>query len=190
MDEKTMVNDILACVKSDLTAYQTAISETENMQLRQTFQQIRNNDESFKYELYKVANNKGLKEAKVTLEYSLDNSSWTKIGDDVEIDVDTGKPWVLKCDADGIPADRRNLAWKAAEVFFEQIKRTTTGLGESALSINERSPLGKTFKNPNDTGFSRDTGTSNWVLRELKSSPTIFISSSLGVRPLSYERAS
>ena len=59
MDEKTMVNDILASVKSDLTAYQTAISETENMQLRQTFQQIRNNDECFQYELYKVANNKG-----------------------------------------------------------------------------------------------------------------------------------
>ena len=59
MDEKTMVNDILASVKSDLTAYQTAITETENMQLRQTFQQIRNGDESFQYELYKVANNKG-----------------------------------------------------------------------------------------------------------------------------------
>ena len=59
MDEKTMVNDILASVKSDLTAYQTAISETENMQLRQTFQEIRNNDECFQYELYKVANNKG-----------------------------------------------------------------------------------------------------------------------------------
>ena len=59
MDEKTMVNDILASVKSDLTAYQTAISETENMQLRQTFQQIRNSDESFQYELYKVANTKG-----------------------------------------------------------------------------------------------------------------------------------
>ena len=59
MDEKTMVNDILASVKSDLTAYQTAITETENMQLRQTFQQIRNSDESFQYELYKVANNKG-----------------------------------------------------------------------------------------------------------------------------------
>ena len=27
MDEKTMVNDILAGVKADLTAYQTAISE-------------------------------------------------------------------------------------------------------------------------------------------------------------------
>ena len=59
MDEKTMVNDILACVKSDLTAYQTAISETENMQLRQAFQQIRNSDESFQYELYKIAETKG-----------------------------------------------------------------------------------------------------------------------------------
>lgn len=59
MDEKTMVNDILGNVKSDLTAYQTAISETENMGLRQTFQQIRNNDESFQYELLKVAESKG-----------------------------------------------------------------------------------------------------------------------------------
>lgn len=59
MDEKTMVNDILAGVKSDLTAYQTAISETENMGLRQTFQQIRNNDESFQYELFKIATAKG-----------------------------------------------------------------------------------------------------------------------------------
>lgn len=59
MDEKTMVNDILAGVKSDLTAYQTAISECENMGLRQTFQQIRNNDENFQYELFKVAMTKG-----------------------------------------------------------------------------------------------------------------------------------
>ena len=59
MDEKTMVNDILAGVKSDLTAYQTAITECENMALRQTFQQIRNNDESFQYELFKVAQSKG-----------------------------------------------------------------------------------------------------------------------------------
>ena len=55
MDEKTMVNDILSCVKSDLTAYQTAISESANLQLRQTFQQIRNSDVSFQYELFKVA---------------------------------------------------------------------------------------------------------------------------------------
>ena len=59
MDEKTMVNDILSGVKSELTTYQTVISETENMQLRQTIQQIRNNDESFQYELFKVANAKG-----------------------------------------------------------------------------------------------------------------------------------
>ena len=54
-----MVNDILSNVKSDLTAYQTAISEAENMNLRQTFQQIRNSDESFQYELFKIAQTKG-----------------------------------------------------------------------------------------------------------------------------------
>ena len=59
MDEKTMVNDILSSVKSDLSSYQTAISECENMGLRQTFQQIRNNDESFQYELFKIAQTKG-----------------------------------------------------------------------------------------------------------------------------------
>ena len=59
MDEKTMVNDVLGSVKADLGAYQTAISESENIQLRQVFQQIRNNDESFQYELFKVANTKG-----------------------------------------------------------------------------------------------------------------------------------
>ena len=59
MDEKKMVNDILGNVKADLTAYQTAISESENMGLRQTFQQIRNNDESFQYELFRIAQTKG-----------------------------------------------------------------------------------------------------------------------------------
>ena len=59
MDEKTMVNDILGCVKSGLTTYQNVISETENMALRQTLQQMRNNDESFQYELFKVAQAKG-----------------------------------------------------------------------------------------------------------------------------------
>ena len=59
MDEKTMVNDILENVKASLTSYQTAISESENTTLRQTFQQIRNSDESFQYELFKIAQNKG-----------------------------------------------------------------------------------------------------------------------------------
>ena len=39
--------------------------------------------------------------------------------DDVEIDVATGKPWVLTCDKEGIPCDERNLAWKAAKLFEE-----------------------------------------------------------------------
>ena len=59
MDEKTMVNDILGNVKADLTAYQTAITECEDMSLRQAFQQIRNNDESFQYELFRIAQTKG-----------------------------------------------------------------------------------------------------------------------------------
>lgn len=59
MDEKTMVNDILENVKASLTSYQTAISEAENTTLRQTFQQIRNGDESFQYELFKIAQSKG-----------------------------------------------------------------------------------------------------------------------------------
>ena len=59
MDEKTMVNDILNGVKSELTTYQSIITEAENMQLRQTIQQIRNSDESFQYELFKVAQTKG-----------------------------------------------------------------------------------------------------------------------------------
>lgn len=59
MEEKYMVNDILSNVKAGLTTYQNAIAETENMQLRQTFQSIRNSDESFQYELFRVAENKG-----------------------------------------------------------------------------------------------------------------------------------
>ena len=59
MNEKVMVNDILSGVKSSLTKYQNAISESENTELRQTLQQIRNNDESFQYELFKVAQAKG-----------------------------------------------------------------------------------------------------------------------------------
>ena len=59
MEEKYMVNDILAGVKSELTTYQGVISETENVGLRQTIQQIRNNDETFQYELFKVAQVKG-----------------------------------------------------------------------------------------------------------------------------------
>ncbi len=59
MDEKYMVNDVLEGIKAELTTYQGVISEAENTQLRQTIQQIRNNDEAFQYELFKVAAAKG-----------------------------------------------------------------------------------------------------------------------------------
>lgn len=59
MEEKYMVNDILESLKSELTTYQGVISEAENIGFRQTIQQIRNNDEAFQYELFKVAQIKG-----------------------------------------------------------------------------------------------------------------------------------
>ena len=59
------------------------------------------------------------------------------IRDDIEIDVDTGKPWVLHCDKAGIPTDSRNLAWKAAEVYYDQMKLKTTGL---EIRITKRIP--------------------------------------------------
>lgn len=59
------------------------------------------------------------------------------IRDDVEIDVDTGKPWELHCTMDGVPTDQRNLAWKAAEVFFATTGKTTTGL---EIRITKRIP--------------------------------------------------
>ena len=57
--KKTMVNDVLNSIKASLNTYQMVITDTENITLRQTLQQIRNNDESFQYELYKVAETKG-----------------------------------------------------------------------------------------------------------------------------------
>ena len=59
MDENTMVNDVLNSVKAELTTYQHIINQTENLGLRQIMIQIRNNDESFQYELFKVAQTKG-----------------------------------------------------------------------------------------------------------------------------------
>lgn len=50
------------------------------------------------------------------------------IRDDIEIDVDTDRPWVLQCSMEGIPQDERNLAWKAAETFYRVTNLKTTGL--------------------------------------------------------------
>jgi len=61
------------------------------------------------------------------------------IRDDIEIDVGTGKDWVLKCTKDGIPTDETNLAWKAARVFFDTIKKDPDGL---EIRITKRIPSG------------------------------------------------
>lgn len=59
MEEKAIVNDVLACVKSSIKEYSGAITETANLELRQTLQNLRNSDESFQYELFKLAESKG-----------------------------------------------------------------------------------------------------------------------------------
>lgn len=59
MEEKYMVNDILETNKQEINDCTHAIIEAENIELRQTLQNIRNNSESFHYELFKLANSKG-----------------------------------------------------------------------------------------------------------------------------------
>lgn len=59
MQEKVMINDTLSMMKSSLTTYANAISESANPNLRSAFQQIRNNCENSQYELFKLAQSKG-----------------------------------------------------------------------------------------------------------------------------------
>ena len=59
MNEKYMVNDILEGTKNSLATYAGVITEAENTDLRQTLQEIRNSQETFQYDLYRVANLKG-----------------------------------------------------------------------------------------------------------------------------------
>ena len=59
MEEKAIVNDVLESTKSCLKDFESAILETANIELRQTFQNLRNSSESFQYELFKLAESKG-----------------------------------------------------------------------------------------------------------------------------------
>ena len=61
------------------------------------------------------------------------------IRDDVEIDVGTGEPWTLECSQEGIPTDERNLAWKAAKVYCDSLKKDPNGL---TIRITKRIPSG------------------------------------------------
>jgi 4-diphosphocytidyl-2-C-methyl-D-erythritol kinase len=60
------------------------------------------------------------------------------IRDDIEIDIDTGKDWVISCDKEGIPTDESNLAWKAARTFFDATKIDPNGI---AIRITKRIPM-------------------------------------------------
>ena len=59
MQEKDLVLDILSGTKASLGSYAKVIMETDNPNLRQTFQQMRDGDEKFQYDLYKIAAQKG-----------------------------------------------------------------------------------------------------------------------------------
>ncbi|WP_156204647.1 spore coat protein [Candidatus Syntrophocurvum alkaliphilum] len=59
MTDKEIVNDVLSMVNSSLTGYANVISQSENQQLRQTLQQIRNSDEQFQFQLAQMATQKG-----------------------------------------------------------------------------------------------------------------------------------
>ncbi len=61
------------------------------------------------------------------------------IRDDIEIDVGTGKSWNLLCSAEGIPTDEGNLAWKAAKVYCDTMKKDPDGL---EIRILKRIPSG------------------------------------------------
>lgn len=59
------------------------------------------------------------------------------VRDDIEIDIGTGKPWCLKCDKEGIPCDEKNLAWKAAKVYLDAMKKDPDGI---EIRITKRIP--------------------------------------------------
>lgn len=59
--------------------------------------------------------------------------------DDIEITLDTGKPWTLRCDAEGVPTDESNLAWRAARAFFDAVGDEPDGI---EICITKRIPSG------------------------------------------------
>lgn len=59
MNEKDIMNDYLSMIKGSLNGYSAIITETDNPQLRQTFQEMRNTDEQRQYKIYQTAKQKG-----------------------------------------------------------------------------------------------------------------------------------
>lgn len=59
MQEKDMVNDVLAMTKASMKEYQTSIAEASNPGLRSALQQLRDDAEQFHYQLFQIAEQKG-----------------------------------------------------------------------------------------------------------------------------------
>lgn len=76
--------------------------------------------------------------------------------DDIEIDIGTGGMWRLVCDTPGIPTDGRNLAWKAAQAFFQK-----TGIVSDGLTIRMRKRI------PSQAGMGGGSSDAAAVLRGL-----------------------
>lgn len=59
MEEKYMVNDTLENTKSEIVSFTHSIINSENVELKQTLEQLRSSLESFNFELFTLATSKG-----------------------------------------------------------------------------------------------------------------------------------
>lgn len=59
--------------------------------------------------------------------------------DTIVMDLQTGKPWTICCNVEGIPCDERNLVWKAARLFCDTLKKDPGGI---EIRIEKRIPSG------------------------------------------------
>ena len=59
MQEKEMISDYLGCLNASIGEYGAIIAQFENQELRETIQQLRNQDEMRQYALFQKARQKG-----------------------------------------------------------------------------------------------------------------------------------
>ncbi|WIV11473.1 spore coat protein [Proteiniborus sp. MB09-C3] len=59
MQERDIVNDVLAMTKSSIQSYGMAITGCSNQQLRSALQKLRDEAEQFQYQLSQIAEQKG-----------------------------------------------------------------------------------------------------------------------------------
>ena len=76
--------------------------------------------------------------------------------DGITLQLNTGEEWKLLCETDGVPCDSRNLAWKAARVFFD-----STGLEPDGVTIGIQKRI------PSQAGLGGGSADAAAVLRML-----------------------